>query len=360
MSMLKLDRHDVDEVIEVLTHAVESVTGCQLVHVTFRRHQKWTTWPPGHPTTSSLRPGERAFIENHGDHWTCTTAVAELSGSPGQLVLRHATKPDAEQMFVIARLGHLLGAALVDAELHERDRRRALELDAANTEMARSVAALNHREAVHEEFTRLAATGTELDVATSLSRLIESTVVLHDRFAHETTRITAAGESPPGRRASLARSGDRRNRLSRDLLDDLLEGIPADVAADRASAQGHDLGVPHDLILCAWSSDTGPGVTTGTSIISGRPWLISGCPAWMRQGRSLRPPRREQRLSLTERASNWVHSCTRTSGGRLTWARPTTATSTSEHQGSDSMTVARVGAPRGRARRDCGALRRGR
>lgn len=61
---------------------------------------------------------------------------------------------------------------------------------------------------------------------------------------------------------------EMENRLSRDLLDDLLEGIPADVAADRASAQGHDLGVPHDLILCAWSSDTGPGVTTGTSIIS--------------------------------------------------------------------------------------------
>ncbi|QNF92822.1 hypothetical protein H7A72_08160 [Janibacter sp. YB324] len=206
-------------------------------------------------------------------------------------------------MFVIARLGHLLGAALVDAELHERDRRRALELDAANTETARSVAALNHREAVHEEFTRLAATRTELDVATSLSRFTDSTVVLHDRFAHETTRTTAAGELPPvGERASLEaviggrpelgtielemRAGQGRddatfalqyasvalgllrahaaamnemeNRLSRDLLDDLLEGIPADVAADRASAQGHDLGVPHDLIVCAWSFDTGP------------------------------------------------------------------------------------------------------
>ena len=80
VSMLILDRHDVDEVIEVLAHAVESVTGCQLVHVTFQRHQKWTTWPPGHPTTSSLRPGERAFIENHGDHRTCTTAIAALSG----------------------------------------------------------------------------------------------------------------------------------------------------------------------------------------------------------------------------------------------------------------------------------------
>lgn len=157
-------------------------------------------------------------------------------------------------------------------------------------------------------------------------------------------------------RAHAAAMNEMETRLSRDLL----EGIPADVAADRASAQGHDLGVPHDLIVCAWSSDTGPGVTTGTSIVSGRPWLISGCPAWMRQGRSLRPPRREQRLSLTERASNWVHSCTRTSGGRLTWARPTTATSTSEHQGLDSMAVARVGAPRGRGRRDCGALRRGR
>ncbi len=47
------------------------------------------------------------------------------------------------------------------------------------------------------------------------------------------------------------------NGLSRDLLDDLLEGLPNDVAVDRASAQGHDLGVPHDLIVSAWSSDRG-------------------------------------------------------------------------------------------------------
>lgn len=49
VSMLILDRHDVDEVIEVLAHAVESVTGCQLVHVTFQRHQKWTTLAPRAP-----------------------------------------------------------------------------------------------------------------------------------------------------------------------------------------------------------------------------------------------------------------------------------------------------------------------
>ncbi|QNF95822.1 MEDS domain-containing protein [Janibacter sp. YB324] len=57
MSMLMLDRHDVDEVIEVLAHAVESVTGCQLVHVTFQRHQKWTTWPPGTRRRRAWGPG---------------------------------------------------------------------------------------------------------------------------------------------------------------------------------------------------------------------------------------------------------------------------------------------------------------
>ena len=40
MSMLKLDRHDVDEVINVLKREVESVTGCQLVHVTFQRDRE--------------------------------------------------------------------------------------------------------------------------------------------------------------------------------------------------------------------------------------------------------------------------------------------------------------------------------
>ncbi len=47
MSMLMLDRHDVDEVIGVLTHAVEAVTRCQLVRVTFHRDQGWSSWPAG-------------------------------------------------------------------------------------------------------------------------------------------------------------------------------------------------------------------------------------------------------------------------------------------------------------------------
>ena len=63
--------------------------------------------------------------------------------------------------------------------------------------MARTVAALQHREGVLEEFARLSTTGTELDVATSLSRLTGSAVVLRDRFGHETTRITVAGRYQP-------------------------------------------------------------------------------------------------------------------------------------------------------------------
>lgn len=304
MSMAMLQRHDVDEVINVLAHAVESVTGCQLVHVTFQRHREWITLPAGEPTRPaepSPTTGERVFVQDHGDSWTSTTAVAVVNNAPGQLVLRSSARPDPEQLFVIERLGDLLGTALADAELHERHRRRALQLDAANDDMARTVAALQHRE-VLEEFARLATTGTELDVATSLSRLTGSTVVLRDRFGHETTRITVAGryepvlkrtsleaviggrpelgtielEVPPDKeradalfalqyasvalgllRAHAAGMNELENRLSRDLLDDLLGGLPTDVAVARASAQGHDLGVPHDLIVCAWSSDRG-------------------------------------------------------------------------------------------------------
>lgn len=304
MSMLMLDRHDVDEVIDVLAHAVESVTRCQLVRVTFLRNRNWTSWPARQREKPSLRPGARPLVEGEGDSWTCTTTVAALSGSPGQLVLSSSTRPDAEQLFVIERLGHLLGAALADAELHERDRQRAVELDAANNQLARTVAALRHREAVQDEFTHLTATGTELDVATSLSRLAHCTVVLRDGFTHQTTRVEPIGESPSARKgnpvvaviggrpefgtvelqmptdtgpddedatfalryasvalgllkAHTAAMREMENRLSRDLLEDLLEGIPGEVAIDRAAAQGHDLRVPHDLIVSAWSSATG-------------------------------------------------------------------------------------------------------
>ena len=267
-------------------------------------HQYHThDWAPGQPVKSSPRSGGRAFVEDHGDSWTCTTAVAALSGSPGQLVLRSPTRPDAEQLFVIERLGHLVGAALVDAELHERAHRHATELDAANTELACTLAALRYRETVQEEFIQLAATGTELDLATALSRRTGCTVVMRDGFAHETTRIKSADESPlvregdplvaviggrPGfgtielemptaqgqgmenanfalqcasvalglLKAHAAAMSEMENRLSRDLLEDLFDGIPGEVAIDRAAAQGHDLRVPHDLVVSKWSSDT--------------------------------------------------------------------------------------------------------
>ncbi|NYG60523.1 hypothetical protein BJ980_003446 [Nocardioides daedukensis] len=302
-TLLATEGLNVDEVINVLKREVESVTGCQLVHVTFQRDREWITLPPGEPTKPaepSPSTGERVFVQDNGDSWTSTTAVAVLNGAPGRLFLRSFARPDPEQLFVIERLGDLLGTALADAQVHERHRRRAHELDAANNEMARTVAALQHREGVLEEFARLATSGTELDVATSLSRFTGSTVVLRDRFGHETTRITVAGRYQPvlertsleevigGRpelgtielevpsdkeqddalfalqyagvalgllRAHAAGMNELENGLSRDLLDDLLEGLPNDVAVDRASAQGHDLGVPHDLIVSAWSSD---------------------------------------------------------------------------------------------------------
>jgi sugar diacid utilization regulator len=57
-------------------------------------------------------------------------------------------------------------------------------------------------------------------------------------------------------KAHAAAMSEMENRLSRDLLEDLFDGIPGEVAIDRAAAQGHDLRVPHDLVVSKWSSDT--------------------------------------------------------------------------------------------------------
>ena len=80
MSTLMLDRHDVDEVIEVLAHAVESVTGCQLVHDTFQRHHEWTTWPP-----EPAARGTRVHRESRRplDVYDRRRGVVRLTGSAG-------------------------------------------------------------------------------------------------------------------------------------------------------------------------------------------------------------------------------------------------------------------------------------
>ena len=79
--------------------------------------------------------------------------IPAFSGPAGHLVLTSGTRPDAAQLFIIERLGQLLGAALTDAELHERDHRRAHELYQLNNQLARTVASLQHRQAVQEALT---------------------------------------------------------------------------------------------------------------------------------------------------------------------------------------------------------------
>lgn len=311
LSMLMFDRNQVEGVLRVFASSVRAVTGCELVEVRRRRGNTWISWPGPGSALPEPEPVTKPIVEPDGSHWRCTTAIAAFSGPPGRLLLRSATRPDAAQLFVIERLGQLLGAALMDAELQERDRRRAHELDQLNNQLARTVASLQHRQAVQEAFTNLAIKGSdEQELAAALSELTGRTVVVRDAFGHETTRVVDAdqdaGPSPIdgsdrsskdlGGSTSIATIGGRsdlgtigfetpptdddedaqfalryagtalgllkahlqamseiENRLSRDLVEDLLEAAVTPEAAEaRAAAQGHDLRAPHDVIVVAW------------------------------------------------------------------------------------------------------------
>jgi sugar diacid utilization regulator len=46
---------------------------------------------------------------------------------------------------------------------------------------------------------------------------------------------------------------EMENRLSRDLIEDLLDGVAPDTALARAVAQGHDLRAAHDVVVVAWT-----------------------------------------------------------------------------------------------------------
>jgi sugar diacid utilization regulator len=310
LSTLLFDRHNVDDVLEVLRGSVTSMTGCTLVEMSMHLGDKWIRWPPDAPLSDSPAPKRRPVVEQDGASWRCTARVAGFSGQPGRLVLAASRKPDRAQRFVIERLGHMLGAALLDAELHERDDRRALELDQINSELTETVAALEQRAVVQAIFTEL-ATGTEHGVATVLAQLTGNTAVVRDGFGHETARVVTKGGPvspaqlvPPvvagamsqhdgtvviGTSATgelgtvslepghahdaaarfalqyaatvlgLMRSHEHairetENRLSRELVQDLLVGAEPRASLARALAQGHDLRVAHDVVLVGWSS----------------------------------------------------------------------------------------------------------
>ena len=321
LSLLLLASHTVDDVLQVLAVSVEGVTGCALVLVRFRRADDWITWPPTAGKPSRREPSSLPSVARHGDTWSCMSAVPGLPGPSGRLLVASSTRPTSEQLFLVERLGQILGAALANAELCERDRRRTVELEAAHAEQAAAVASLRHRDAVQRSFSHIAVTGRAEDVADSLSQLTGRTVVVRDAFGHETTRISAGqgsrrphpaevpdptsspvpgGDSPlvsaiggdqmsfgtialddaagpgapdPDARFALQYAstalgllmaheqamGEVENRLSRDLVEDILDEVAPGSAVARAAAQGHDLRTAHDVVVVVWPLPHPPG-----------------------------------------------------------------------------------------------------
>ena len=99
----------------------------------------------------------------------------------------------------------------MDAELHERDRRRAHELDQLNNQLARTIASLQQRQAVQEAFTNLTIKGSdEQELAAALGELTGRTVVVRDAFGHETTRVVGADQAT-GPSPSMTQTARRRS-----------------------------------------------------------------------------------------------------------------------------------------------------
>ncbi|MCV7423914.1 helix-turn-helix domain-containing protein [Mycobacterium yunnanensis] len=118
-------------------------------------------------------------------HWGRAFPLCHQDVVHGCIVLSAAATPVPEQLLLLELLAQQAGAALACAELHQRDVRRARQLNESNHDLASAVQRLEARGRVHESLEGALAGGSGQDgIVEALHRLTGVPVCVEDRFGN--------------------------------------------------------------------------------------------------------------------------------------------------------------------------------
>ena len=118
-------------------------------------------------------------------NWSRALALCHQDVAQGCLVLGASAEPTSDQVLLLETLAHHTGAALSCARLHQRDIRRARELEESNVDLAQAVQQLRARTHVHELLgAALAAGGGQQGIVDAVHQLTRLPVCVEDRFGN--------------------------------------------------------------------------------------------------------------------------------------------------------------------------------
>lgn len=146
------------------------------------------------PSTQSERPELTDVLRQAGwqgeivpaqGSWGRALPLCHRDTVYGCLVVNATATPTQSDLLMLDLLAHHAGAALACAQLHQRDVRRARELEESNHDLAHAVQRFETRSRTHELLESAVAGGAgEVGVVEALHRLTGVSVYLEDKFGN--------------------------------------------------------------------------------------------------------------------------------------------------------------------------------
>ncbi len=230
LSMLMTESGDVRQILHLATTSIPSLGCCHLGGVHLLDSGWQATAPPY--TKSDVRTTVEAQLRLLGggggmltvpdEQWAWAFPLRGLEGAIGHLMVAAPQQPSGSEQFLLRVLAQQTGVAVVNAQLHAKERATAAQLSAANTALAQTVRALQRSTAIHDQLTRVAVGGEGQEgIARAVHMLTGHPVAVEDRYGNLRAwagpdRPEPYPKDPHARREQLLRRALREGRPIRE------------------------------------------------------------------------------------------------------------------------------------------------
>jgi hypothetical protein len=181
---------DPSDILATATDGAEALCGCRTVASYRAIDKEMKLWPAAQAEHTELteflqRSSWQGKVALRQGAWGRAFALRHQDVIHGCLVLAGPAEPPPNHLLLLDILAQQAGAALACAELHQRDVRRARQLEESNEDLNFMVQRLEARTRMHELFEAAVGARTGQDgIIDALHRLTGCAVCVEDRFGN--------------------------------------------------------------------------------------------------------------------------------------------------------------------------------
>jgi sugar diacid utilization regulator len=196
LSIMMFDDRSEEEILSLAMTSVPALGPCWVEAAYVVRDRRLTPLPGGtgeqlDSQVLALR-GAEGSVSLPSRAWGRALALRSFGGHTGYVVVAAKTEPSRDELFLVKVLVQQTAAALANASLHRAEREHARELKTLNDERAAvnerlttTVSDLERQTTIHEELTKVSASGAGEDgIAEALHKLTGLPVAVEDCFGN--------------------------------------------------------------------------------------------------------------------------------------------------------------------------------